>query len=58
MARTRRRQAQAPAQRLILDSGAVIAWSHGDVHARALLTAIRNAGDAVPSKRSSAKATA
>ena len=25
MARTRRRQAQAPAQRLILDSGAVIA---------------------------------
>ena len=38
MARTRRRQAQVPAQRLILDSGAVIAWSRGDVHARALLT--------------------
>jgi len=38
MARTRRRQAQAPAQRLILDSGAVIAWSRGDVRARALLT--------------------
>jgi predicted nucleic acid-binding protein len=37
MARTRRRQAQAPAQRLILDSGAVIAWSRGDVRARALL---------------------
>ena len=38
MARTRRRRAQAPAQRLILDSGAVIAWSRGDVRARALLT--------------------
>ena len=38
MARTRRRQAQAPAQRLILDSGAVIAWSRGDEHARALPT--------------------
>jgi len=38
VARARRRQAQAPAQRLILDSGAVIAWSRGDVHARALLT--------------------
>jgi predicted nucleic acid-binding protein len=38
MARTRRRQAQAPAQRLILDSGAVIAWSRGDARARALLT--------------------
>lgn len=38
MARTRRRQAQAPPLRLILDSGAVIAWSRGDVRARALLT--------------------
>jgi len=38
MARTQRREAQAPAQRLILDSGAVIAWSRGDVRARALLT--------------------
>jgi len=38
MARTRRRHAQAPAQRLILDSGAVIAWSRGDTRARALLT--------------------
>jgi predicted nucleic acid-binding protein len=38
MARTRRRQAQVPARRLILDSGAVIAWSRGDVRARALLT--------------------
>ena len=38
MARTRRRQAQAPAQRLVLDSGAGIAWSRGDVRARALLT--------------------
>ena len=38
MARTRRRQAQVPAQRLILDSGAVIAWSRGDVRVRALLT--------------------
>jgi len=38
MARTRRRQAQIPAPRLILDSGAVIAWSRGDVRARAMLT--------------------
>lgn len=38
MARTRRRQAQVPPQRLILDSGAVIAWSRGDVRTRALLT--------------------
>lgn len=38
MARTRRRQAQAPPLRLILDSGAVIAWSRGDARARALLT--------------------
>jgi predicted nucleic acid-binding protein len=38
MARAHHRQGQAPAQRLILDSGAVIAWSRGDVRARALLT--------------------
>ena len=38
MARTSRRQAQVPAQRLILDSGAVIAWSRGDARARAILT--------------------
>ena len=37
MARTRRRQAHPPPLRLILDSGAVIAWSRGDVRARALL---------------------
>jgi hypothetical protein len=37
MARNRRR-AETPAPRLILDSGAVIAWSRGDVRARALLT--------------------
>ena len=38
MARTRHRQTQVPARRLILDSGAVIAWSRGDVRARAMLT--------------------
>ena len=38
MARTRRRPAQVSQQRLILDSGAVIAWSRGDIRARALLT--------------------
>lgn len=39
MARTRQRQARTTApQRLILDSGAVVAWSRGDVRARALLT--------------------
>jgi len=38
MARTRRRQATLPPQRLILDSGAVIAWSRGDVRARAVLS--------------------
>ena len=38
MARTQGRQAQVPPQRLILDSGAVIAWSRGDVRARAMLT--------------------
>ncbi len=38
MARPRHRKAQVPAQRLILDSGAVIAWARGEVRARALLT--------------------
>ena len=38
MARTRHRQAQVPARRLILDSGAVIAWARGDARARAILT--------------------
>jgi predicted nucleic acid-binding protein len=38
MARTRPRQTKVPAPRLILDSGAVIAWSRGDVRARAMLT--------------------
>jgi len=38
MAGTRRRQTNVPAQRLILDSGALIAWSRGDVRARAMLT--------------------
>lgn len=43
MARTRRRQA-APPQRLILDSGAVIGLSRGDLRARAELTAAWEAG--------------
>jgi predicted nucleic acid-binding protein len=38
MARTRHRKAQVPAQRLILDSGAVIAWAGGAVRVRAILT--------------------
>jgi predicted nucleic acid-binding protein len=38
MVRTRHRQAQVPARRLILDSGALIAWARGDARARALLT--------------------
>ena len=38
MARTSRRQAQVAAQRLILDSGAVIAWARGDARVRAMLT--------------------
>ena len=38
MARPRRRRAEAAAQRLILDSGAVIAWSRGDVRVRAILS--------------------
>jgi len=37
MARTRHRKAQVPARRLILDSGAVIAWARGDARARAIL---------------------
>lgn len=43
MARTRRRT-QAPPQRLILDSGAVIALSRQDQRARAALTAAWEAG--------------
>ncbi|MGE3620292.1 MAG: PIN domain-containing protein [Acidimicrobiia bacterium] len=43
MARSRRR-IQAPPQRLILDSGAVIALSRNDHRARAVLTAAREAG--------------
>ncbi len=38
MARTRRRKAQVPPQRLILDSGAVIAWARGNERVRAILT--------------------
>ena len=38
MARARNRRAQVPARRLILDSGAVIAWARGDARARAILT--------------------
>lgn len=37
MARPTRRRTQAPPQRLILDSGAVIAWSRGEARPRALL---------------------
>ena len=37
MARSQRR-AETAARRLILDSGAVIAWSRGDARVRALLT--------------------
>jgi predicted nucleic acid-binding protein len=43
VARTRRRAPAAP-QRLILDSGAVIALSRNDQRARAVLTAAREAG--------------
>lgn len=43
MARSRRRT-QAPPQRLILDSGAVIALSRNDLRARATLAAAREAG--------------
>jgi len=44
MARTRRRTRTPPPQRLILDSGAVIALSRNDVRARAALAAAREAG--------------
>jgi predicted nucleic acid-binding protein len=44
MARSRRRQTQVPPQRLILDSGAVIALSRNDPRARATLAAAREAG--------------
>ncbi|HKY14421.1 MAG TPA: PIN domain-containing protein [Microthrixaceae bacterium] len=44
MARSRRRRTQAPPQRLILDSGAVIALAGHDQRARAVLTAAREAG--------------
>ncbi len=37
MARRSRRQKEAPPQRLILDSGAVLAWSRGEPRPRALL---------------------
>ena len=38
MARSSRRKKQVPPRRLILDSGAVIAWSRGEARPRALLT--------------------
>lgn len=44
MARTRRRTQTPPPQRLILDSGAVIALSRNDLRARATLAAAREAG--------------
>ena len=44
MARSRRRPKAPPPQRLILDSGAVIALSRGDLRARATLAAAREAG--------------
>jgi len=44
MARTRRRTQTPPPQRLILDSGAVIALSRNDLRARAALAAAREAG--------------
>ncbi|CAN5656911.1 MAG: VapC toxin family PIN domain ribonuclease [Euzebyaceae bacterium] len=44
MARTRGRTQAAPAQRLILDSGAVIAVSRHDVRGRAALAAAHEAG--------------
>ena len=37
MARSARRQRQIPPQRLILDSGAVLSWSRGEVRSRSLL---------------------
>ena len=44
MARTRRRHEASPPQRLILDSGAVIALSRQDLRARAVLAAAWEAG--------------
>ena len=44
MARTRRRTQIPPPQRLILDSGAVIALSRNDQRARAALAAAWEAG--------------
>lgn len=44
MARSRRRQTQVPPQRLILDSGAIIALSRDDPRARALLASAWQAG--------------
>lgn len=44
MARSRRQAQAPPPQRLILDSGAVIALSRNDLRARATLTAAREAG--------------
>lgn len=44
MARSRRRVKTPPPQRLILDSGAVIALSRNDPRARAALAAAREAG--------------
>ena len=44
MARTRRRPQARPPQRLLLDSGAVIALSHNDTRARAALAAGWEAG--------------
>lgn len=44
MARSRRRVQVPPPQRLILDSGAVIALSRNDLRARAALTAAREVG--------------
>lgn len=47
MARSRRTQVSPPSQRLILDSGAVIALSRNDVRARAILAAAWEAGTEV-----------
>ncbi len=44
MARSHRRTQTPPPQRLILDSGAVIALSRNDLRARAILAAAREAG--------------
>jgi predicted nucleic acid-binding protein len=44
MARSRRRTQVSPPQRLILDSGAVIALSRNDPRARAILAAAREVG--------------